>query len=843
MTPLQAPLDRVPVPGISSVALPGGETDDAYIGYDAGWRIVALNEAGRAWTVRTGHDPDEVLGRVVWDVYPALRGSPFQAAMTRAMRERVPVRFVMRGPSSDLWFETVGFPAGDGVGALSRDITGTRNAEMVHRLLAEAGRVLGDASLDKEATLAAITGLAVRELADWSFVDEADGDDGAFLRTAVAHADPAQAPIAARMRRRYPARPGARGVSEALATGRTIVMPHITAQEADALARDEDHRQVMRVLKLHSALVVPLVARGRVLGTLSLARGATAEPFGAGDVTVAQELAHRAAAALETARLYEAERLARGRADAVLESIEDGFASFDPEWRIRYVNQRAAELQGTTREELVGRELWGMMGALGDTPLTRAMRRVMETRHGEEVESFSRFLGGRWLNARVYPVEDGGISVIYRDVTERAELFSRERELRVAAERSAARTALLQRVTSLMAGALPTDAAAELFAEEVRLAFQADTCWVGVMSADGAEMRTLAVSGYPEGHLAAWTRFPLSAHTPAADVVRERRPRVYTDKAGLVRAYPLMGDTVAALEQEGVILVPMEIGEQGQGVVSLGFRARRWFEDEDVTFALALAGQCGQALERARLYEAERQARAEAEEANRAKAAFLATMSHELRTPLNAIGGYAELLEIGVYGGLTQAQADAVRRLQRSQRHLLSLIDDVLHFARLEAGHVELEIGEVDCDALLSGLESLVGPQLAARALAYAYTPAPLPLFARGDAEKLRQILLNLLANAIKFTPEGGRVEVWAEGANGAVLLRVRDTGTGILPEHLESVFDPFVQVGRTLSSPREGVGLGLAISRDLARAMGGDLLAESTPGQGSTFTVRVPRA
>jgi signal transduction histidine kinase len=260
-----------------------------------------------------------------------------------------------------------------------------------------------------------------------------------------------------------------------------------------------------------------------------------------------------------------------------------------------------------------------------------------------------------------------------------------------------------------------------------------------------------------------------------------------------------------------------------------------------VEFARALARQCAQALERARLYEAERAARAEAEAANRAKSEFLATMSHELRTPLNAIGGYAELMEMGLYGELNAEQAEAVHRVQRSQRHLLSLINDVLSFARIEAGHVDLSIRRVECDALLAGLEALVAPQIAAKGLVFHAAPARCGLAVLADEERLRQVLLNLLSNAIKFTPPGGTISASADEAGGRVRVSVRDTGVGIAPEHLERVFDAFVQVGRTLSAPHDGVGLGLAISRDLARAMGGDLIAESTPGAGSAFTLVLP--
>ena len=217
-------------------------------------------------------------------------------------------------------------------------------------------------------------------------------------------------------------------------------------------------------------------------------------------------------------------------------------------------------------------------------------------------------------------------------------------------------------------------------------------------------------------------------------------------------------------------------------------------------------------------------------------------MSHELRTPLNAIGGYAQLMELELYGPLTVAQRDAVARLTRSQAHLLGLINSVLNFAKIDAGQVEYAIADVSLADALAALEPMVAPQLRAKGIGYAARVCDPQLTVRADPEKLQQIVLNLVTNAIKFTAAGGSVAVECETGGGAVRVRVRDTGVGIPPERLASIFDPFVQGDRTLSRPNEGVGLGLAISRDLARGMGGDIEVESAVGQGSVFTLVLPR-
>ena len=236
-------------------------------------------------------------------------------------------------------------------------------------------------------------------------------------------------------------------------------------------------------------------------------------------------------------------------------------------------------------------------------------------------------------------------------------------------------------------------------------------------------------------------------------------------------------------------------------------------------------------------------ARHQAEEANNAKSRFLATMSHELRTPLNAIAGYAEILSLGVHGPITDEQRIALERITRSQRYLLSLINDILNFAKVESGHVSFDVREVCLEPLLRRIETFVQPQLTAKGITYHWQPDKCQLDVLVDEDKAQQILLNLLSNAIKFTPSGGRIEIDARPKGNMIAISVRDTGVGIPPDKATAVFEPFVQLGRNFSSDSQGTGLGLSISRDLARMMNGDLRLDSEMGKGSTFTLEVPAA
>ena len=237
------------------------------------------------------------------------------------------------------------------------------------------------------------------------------------------------------------------------------------------------------------------------------------------------------------------------------------------------------------------------------------------------------------------------------------------------------------------------------------------------------------------------------------------------------------------------------------------------------------------------------EARTMAESANRAKSEFLAVMSHELRTPLNAIDGYAELMEMGLRGALTPEQREDLARIRKSQRHLLGLINEVLNYTRVEAGTVQYDITDVSLPDTLTACEALVAPQMGTKGLAFTVKRCEPASRVRADAEKLRQVILNLLTNAIKFTDAGGSIELECMCTSDDARITVRDTGCGIASDQVERIFEPFVQVDAGLTRTQSGVGLGLAISRDLARGMGGELSATSEVGVGSAFTLVLPTA
>jgi signal transduction histidine kinase len=233
---------------------------------------------------------------------------------------------------------------------------------------------------------------------------------------------------------------------------------------------------------------------------------------------------------------------------------------------------------------------------------------------------------------------------------------------------------------------------------------------------------------------------------------------------------------------------------------------------------------------------------AQAESANLAKSEFLTAMSHELRTPLNAIGGYAELLSLGLGGPTSPEQSDYIERIRRSQQHLLRIISDLLNFSKIEAGQLDYDMSEFSLSEVIGAVVPLVEPTARAKGVSLTVAEADQACEAVADRAKVEQVLLNLLSNAVKFTKAGGSIEVACHAEEEFARITVADTGVGIAGDKLDAIFEPFVQLGRSLSSAHEGTGLGLAISRDLARAMRGDLTASSKPGSGSTFTLSLPR-
>jgi PAS domain S-box-containing protein len=530
--------------------------------------------------------------------------------------------------------------------------------------------------------------------------------------------------------------------------------------------------------------------------------------------------------------------------EALLASAPVGIAFLDGDLRIARINRALANVLGCNVEDCLGRTA-RELSPPGLWPVAEfALRRVLET--GESIHDYE-FSGPhahrddrRYWVASVFPVRVNGarvngVGAVVRDITARVH----------AAERDRAETKRREQSYVLADALVAATTSREVIAAVVEhgaAALDASGCVVALRSHDGRTIELLGADGMPPDVEAEWKRFSIDAPTPLSYVARTGIA-LYLESAGdWMEHFPELSRLADSVGHRANAVVPLVIGGASMGALGIAFEQERHFSEEERSFAMTLGRQCSLALERARLLESERAARSEADAANQVKTQFLATMSHELRTPLNAIGGYAELLELGIHGPVTEAQRDVLNRIQRSQHHLLSLINNVLNLVKLDTHHVSYDLSTVSLSTVLEFVAEATGPQLRAKHLRYDTSACSRELAVRADPEKLRQVLLNLLSNAIKFTDEGGSIAIACGADRNTVRIHVKDTGIGIAAEQQEKIFEPFVQVDRRLNRPMEGTGLGLAISRELARGMGGELTVESRTGEGTTFTLSLPR-
>jgi PAS domain S-box-containing protein len=544
-----------------------------------------------------------------------------------------------------------------------------------------------------------------------------------------------------------------------------------------------------------------------------------------------EELAER------TAEAEAAERFIRG----ILESISDPFVVHDDQWRFRYLNDaasRAVRSSGRAGDgDLTGRVVWDvwpeLQGSIFETEMTRAARdRVPVTFEAFNAER------GTWAELFCYPLPDGGLGTQWKDITARKQAEESARYLATA--------------SSILSASLDYETTLSELAHLVVPHF-ADWCAISILDGDG-EAKQLAVAHVdPEKVKRAHElnkRYPpdQSASTGVPQVIRTGQPELYPEIPDSLLVAAAIDDEHLALTRElglkSAMVVPLTTASQTFGAITIvSAESGRRYGEQDLAFATELARRAALAIENAKHHKAELDARHAAESANAAKTQFLAVMSHELRTPLNAIGGYAELLLMGLRGAVTPEQQADLERIQRSQRNLLSLINDILNYAKLEGGHVEFSMADVPLHPFLLELEPLVTPQLNSRRISYSYAGCSDSLSVWADPEKMRQIFLNLLSNAVKFTDPGGSISIDCKDGGETVTIVVTDTGHGIAEDKHGSVFEPFVQVERKLTSGHEGTGLGLAISRDLARGMGGELAVQSSLGKGSSFLLTLRKA
>jgi PAS domain S-box-containing protein len=581
---------------------------------------------------------------------------------------------------------------------------------------------------------------------------------------------------------------------------------------------------------------IPLVAAGRLLGKFMIYFDAP-HVVSPAELRLAQTIADHIAFAITRARSEAALRESEDRYRRLVEHSPVGVAVHS-EAEVVFVNPAATRLLGASDpSELVGRPIFDFVHP-DDRVLVRD--RVRQLAGGVSAlpaveETFVR-LDGAPIYVEVSSIGftyqgRPAVQIVVSDVTERRRA---EQAQRLLAEAGALLNSTLdygetlRSITRLVVPAVADWCLVDLTDEEggferiaAAAAGEADQALAGGLLRHYAPLRSAA---HGVSHTAAAGRAELMTDVDDALLASLAR-----DQAHL--------DMLRAMRITSYICAPLVARERTIGVLTfvVGASGRRYTRS-DLALAEELARRAALAVDNARLYR-------DAREANLAKSQFLATMSHELRTPLNAIGGYADLLAMGLRGPVTEQQREDLARILRSQKHLLSLIDGLLSFTRIESGHLTLHTESVPVEEAITGAEALVAPQLRGKGLRYWRERGDPGVACLADGDKLRQVLLNLLSNAVKFTAARGEVTLSWEASAATVRIHVRDTGPGIPADQRDAIFEPFVQLGRSLTSAQEGMGLGLAIGRELARAMGGDVSVTSLLGHGSTFTLTLPRA
>jgi PAS domain S-box-containing protein len=557
----------------------------------------------------------------------------------------------------------------------------------------------------------------------------------------------------------------------------------------------------------------------------------------AAELEMQAEQLQTTALALEE-RTEEAEA-SRQTLTAIVEAVTDGFVAFDDAMRYTFVNGRAEEMWGVPGARLLGKTPRDVWPAAAGSPFVAMFERVRGSGRPEVLEGYATSLGVQ-IEARAYPAAGGGVVAFFSDITERRRQEEAAAFLAEASQLLASAGDYQTTLRNLASAAVP------------RLG---DWCAVDVLLDPDSPVWPPAIERVAVAHQdpaklelaqTLTTRFPQdwSRDTGTPGVLRTREPSFIPDVTDAMLAAGAQNEAHLAMLRElairSVIIVPLVARDRVLGAITLVMaESNRRFTEADLALAVDLGRRAGVSIDNARLLR-------DAQEANASKSQFLASMSHELRQPLNAITGYAELMAMGVRGAVTEEQRRDLERIRTSSTHLTTLIGDILEFARIETGQLSYTPTDVRVDAALADVAAFVALQAEKKQQRFTHERCDPGVAVRADPDRFRQVVVNLLTNAIKYTPTGGSVTLSCAVTGpeqNTIAVRVADTGVGIPASKLGAIFDPFVQVHRSLKQMSEGVGLGLAIARDIARHMDGDVTVESEEGVGSTFTLTLPRA
>jgi signal transduction histidine kinase len=424
----------------------------------------------------------------------------------------------------------------------------------------------------------------------------------------------------------------------------------------------------------------------------------------------------------------------------------------------------------------------------------------------------------------------------HHELDERHEI---ERALRASEARYrtlAARTGRLHGLAAALSGAVTVDAVARAVVEQGRNVLGATNGDLSLLVEAGTQFETLYSDARPSD---TGLRFEAEPGLCATEAVRMRSPVFIGSFEEWQERYARSAAIAADGGYASSATLPLHVDAAIVGVLAFHFTAPVNFDEEYQALLISVAQHCAQALDRARLYESAQRARAEAESANHLKDEFVSIVSHELRTPLNSMLGWTAMLRKGMLD--PPATERALQSVHENATRQAQFVEELLDLSSITAGRLRMDVVSVELPVLLRGVVETMVPAAAGNRLELDLSPVP-PLTLQGDKRRLEQIFLNVLGNAVKFTPTGGRVGIEVRELEGAVEVRVRDSGPGIDPEFLPHMFDRFRQAKGRSAREYGGVGLGLSIAKELVEAHKGRIAAESEgPGHGATFVVTLP--
>lgn len=545
----------------------------------------------------------------------------------------------------------------------------------------------------------------------------------------------------------------------------------------------------------------------------------------ADDLRSTNEELNRTSRAAEIAR--DAAENARLQLERVLENLPDAASVFDSNWRWTFINPAAKRILaalGIDGDRVTGKVLWDQIPQLKGTKFETETLRARREKAVVEYEEYLPDLDA-WMENSIVPANDL-VMTFTRDITRR----KREQEGAL----------LLSEASRILASTLDYEKTLHVIAR-LAVGELADWCAVDLVQPGGSVRQ--AVVSHVEEEKIKWAqelnkRYPPDYGRPTGvgHVIRTGKPEIYTEISDDLLVAAARDKEHLAMMRElqfrSALIVPMIARGRTLGALTLvSTQKGRRYGEADLALALELATRAAIAMDNAQLYRS-------ALAASEAKSAFLATMSHELRTPLNAIIGYQSLLKEGINGSLNESQLAQLSRIRASADHLRDLIDEVLTFSRLEAGKEVVRRDDVDLRPIVEEAVTIVAPLAEAKGLSLRVDVPDARVFT--DGGKLRQIVVNLLSNAVKFA-DRSEISVRARVREGTAEISITDVGIGIAAENLERIFEPFWQVEQSSTRRVGGTGLGLSVSRSLARLLGGEVTVESRLAEGSTFNVTVP--